>query len=192
MTTPFRQHLARWAGGCGSEACDRALHKCFARGTVPCQVFLCGEAPGATEDVIGQPFVGVAGRLLQAIVDAALPPTVTRCYANVVLCLPVDDEGAKGQPSVEQLTACQPRLEEFIALCKPRLVVAVGALARDQLDPKRMRGIKLAAGVKLIDVVHPAAILRMNLSMQGLAVQRCTVQIRQAWEDVEEATGLVP
>lgn len=189
--TPFQEHVQRWQGGCGSEACSRALTKCFARGQIPCSVAFVGEAPGQTENVLGQPFVGVAGKLLQQIADAALPITVRKVFTNTVLCLPVDDEGANGQPSYEQLTACQPRLEEFIRLCAPLLIVCVGAMARDQLDQKRLHGIKLGDGVKIIDVIHPAAIMRQNLSMQGLSLQRAIVQIRSAWEEVEEQRATI-
>lgn len=69
----WTDHVAKWKN------CDLCpLHKqrnriCIARGTVPCDVLFVGEAPGPSEDAIGQPFVGPAGKLLDQIIERALP-----------------------------------------------------------------------------------------------------------------------
>jgi hypothetical protein len=68
-------------------------------------------------------------------------------------------------------------------MCRPRLLVLVGACARDHLDmalPPAIRG-----AVPWVDITHPAAILRMPQVQQGLAIQRCIVRIRQALEALE-------
>lgn len=69
--SPFRQHVENWKNGCGSSICTGA-RKCIARGSVPCDVVFVGEAPGHSEQTLGQPFVGPAGQLLDSIIKKGL------------------------------------------------------------------------------------------------------------------------
>lgn len=116
----------------------------------------------------------------------AAPDPVRIAWTNVVACIPRDFDGQKaGEPSEEQKEACQPRLEEFIALARPRLIVCVGTVARDWLAQGFKMSVKLPEPrPRLVSVDHPAYILRMNQAQVGLAVQRCTVIIRNAIEDL--------
>ena len=154
----------------------------LARGTVPCDVLLVGEAPGASEDAIGLPFIGPAGHLLDQIIERALPDEVTTAMTNLVCCYPAEAK-ARGdnEPEVAEIKACRPRLQEFIGVAAPRLVVLVGSLANDwvQHDTRGRVG-----GAKVVSIVHPAAILRMPLVQKQMAVQRCVVQVRNAWGEV--------
>lgn len=181
----------------------------FCRGSLPCDVLFCGEAPGESENVIGQPFVGPAGKLMDYIVARALedyqaPGTegpgynsVRWAFTNVVACIPRDPEsgGKAGEPTPDEIRACKGRLAEMVAIARPRLVVAVGTLARDWLDGKMMSSKRspyapLAdAGYsgKVASVDHPAYILRLNVAMKGLAVQRAVVAIRSAVEEMMES-----
>lgn len=76
----FKSHCERWRSGCGSDQCDRAKRIVLARGTIPCDVLFVGEAPGESEDVLGAPFVGPAGKLLDQIVRRGVR------YPNRRLC----------------------------------------------------------------------------------------------------------
>lgn len=186
----YQQHCQRWQGGCGSVQCARANKRCFARGTIPCDILLCGEAPGISEDVLGLPFVGPAGKLLDKIVARALAGyTLTHAFTNVVCCLPREEDGGKAsEPDVEQLTACQPRLEEFIAIARPRLLVSVGTYAQAALEQKYTHSVRLPdPRPAQVHITHPAAILRANLASQSLMVQRCVVTIRSAVEELTES-----
>jgi DNA polymerase len=175
------------------------------RGTVPCDVLFVGEAPGETENVLGKPFCGPAGKLLDAILARAVPDGVTFALTNLVACIPrAPGGGAKAsQPEDASIKACGERLRELIRLAKPRLLVAVGALARDWLDVKvrdcvlKVRETGRPAGTKrqmldvaepailipTVDIVHPAAVLRANTAGQGLMVQRCVVTVANAVEE---------
>ncbi len=121
-------------------------------------------------------------------------------FTNIVACIPLDVVGGNKipEPLPEHIEACRPRLDEFIALAGPRLIVTVGKLATDWLDPKAARrGLSLVRAhadwekgvvqsgpdVPRVDVVHPAAILRSPTAGQGLAKQRCEVTIRDACEE---------
>lgn len=184
--TPWQVHQQRWKRGCGSSLCSNAQHVVLARGTIPCDVLFVGEAPGRSEDVLGLPFVGPAGHLLDVIVKKALagkPLTVAFC--NLVGCIPLDDDGDKlAQPDPEDIKQCSGRLKECIGLGDPRLLVLVGKLAEDYLTPGYRHSIAISRDIPRVSIIHPAAVLRANVANRGLMVQRMTVALRNAVEDL--------
>jgi uracil-DNA glycosylase len=183
--SPYQQFREKWRDGCGSTLCPSARRIVFARGCIPCDVLFVGEAPGESENVEGVPFAGPAGMLLDRIIARAVPvPAVRIGFTNVVCCIPRDEDGRKAiEPDHEAILQCRDRLSEFVDLCKPRLVVCVGKLAKDYLDRGYKHSLKLPEGTAQIDVTHPAAILRANIAQQGLMFQRCVVQIANAVEE---------
>lgn len=71
--TQYQQFAARYRAGCGSDQCtNRNTRVVLARGSVPCDVLLIGEAPGESENVLGLPFIGPAGKLMDSVVRDAL------------------------------------------------------------------------------------------------------------------------
>ena len=181
----FRKHAHRWQS---CKACSLHETRCrvvIARGTIPCDVLFIGQAPGQNEDIIGQPFVGPAGKQLDRIVEESLggDPNVRIAFTNVVACFPTTD-GQEREPDHDEIQACRPRLEEFIGIASPRLIVAVGTVARKALEQGYRASPKLPAGVKLIDVIHPAAIFRAPWVQRRLMEQRAAVQIRKAVESL--------
>lgn len=190
--SPFQAHVWHWQFGCGSNQCHGA-RKVFARGDLPCDILFLGEAPGEGENAIGLPFVGPAGQLLDRIIANALkpfdnPPTI--CMCNLVCCIPRDDNGRKsGEPDDDQVKACAPRLMEFVELADPKLLVCVGTLARDFTDLTYRHRVAIRKDLPRICIHHPAYLIRMNVSMRGLEIQRCVVQVRQAVEDLMAQEG---
>lgn len=183
MTT-YLQHVRQWEG---CEACK--LHRgrrnmVFARGQIPADLVFIGEAPGESEDVIGRPFVGPAGRLLQDIIDDALQyrPATRFALTNLVCCIPRDEEGGKaGEPTDDAVRACEPRLEEFIRLARPKLLVLVGSLAERHV-PKMLFSAGLLKTLPTVAIVHPAYILRIPLAARSLQIKRAVVTIQNAIE----------
>ncbi len=175
--TPYQKHKKRWVN---CKKCD--LHKrrkrvVLARGKIPADILFIGEAPGASEDVLGKPFVGPAGKLLDQIIERSLDGHWDYALTNLVACIPLDENGRKmGEPSEEYIEACRPRLDEFVALCKPKAIIRVGKLA-DKWTP-------IVSGCHEASILHPAAILRMDLSQRGLAVRRCIVTISDAVDNL--------
>ena len=168
----YKRHVAKW------ENCDKCLlckHRTrvvIARGKVPAEILFIGEAPGVSEDVIGLPFVGPAGRLLDHFIDRAIDGQHDYALTNLVCCLPKTDAKDKEEPPKEAIVACKDRLMEFIKLCQPDLIVCVGTLPRKHVP--KLEGINYTA------ITHPAAILRMDASQQPLAIKRCIVTIEDA------------
>jgi uracil-DNA glycosylase family 4 len=173
----WTEHVARWKDCTDCPLCQQRDRIVLARGSVPCDVLFIGEAPGASEDALGQPFVGPAGKLLDQIIERALPPTVRYALTNLVCCFPADAKArGENEPEVPEIEACRPRLVEFVNICQPRLIVCVGQLAA--------RHVPRAATTRYCEVVHPAAMKRMPLAQQGMAAQKAVVIIRCAVEDV--------
>jgi uracil-DNA glycosylase family 4 len=181
LLTPWQAHQRRWENCQLCKLADTRRHVVLARGRIPCDVLFVGEAPGLSEDVLGQPFVGPAGQLLDQIIQTALSGREYRiAFTNIVACLPTGEEGLKaGEPERECIKACAPRLQQFVNLCDPRLIVTVGALAAKNLpigcllNPDGSRR-------EFIDVMHPAAILRMDVTQKPLAIKRAVIILSDA------------
>jgi uracil-DNA glycosylase family 4 len=198
--TAYELFVERWKDGCGSSLCAGARKVVLARGCVPCDVLFIGEAPGESENVIGQPFVGPAGHLLDHIVERALAWEGEAAesskdqvfhyriaFCNVVGCIPRDEEGGKvADPAPADVKACAPRLREFVELANPSLIVCVGAVARKWLDPKSKGRVALHREIPMTDISHPAYILRANIAQRTLLVQRAIVTIATAAQEYLE------
>ena len=157
-----------------------ALHKTrtqtvFGVGDEDADWMLVGEAPGAEEDRLGEPFVGQAGRLLDNMLAAIGLSRGQNVYiANVLKCRPPGNRN----PQPEEVTKCSPHLLQQIELIKPKLIVAMGRFAAQTLlgtdaSIASLRGrVFQFAGVPLIVTYHPAYLLR---SLPDKA---------KAWEDL--------
>lgn len=185
----YQEHLREWTGCQACGLCKTRTKMVFARGYLPCDVLFVGEAPGPSEDVLGAPFVGPAGHLLDRIVEDGLRSASSTplrvAFTNLVCCIPLDEQGGKfGEPPDDAVKACAPRLREFVQIADPKLIVCVGNSSRDWLDPKRKNRIAFHRDVPQIAIVHPAAILRANTAMQGLMIQKCVVALSNAAEEL--------
>ncbi len=136
---------------------------------------LIGEAPGAEEDRLGDPFVGQAGKLLDNMLAAVdLSRTKNVYIANVLKCRPPGNRN----PEPDEVAKCTPFLLRQIALVKPKLILAMGRFAAQTLlnsdaSIASLRGkVHQYAGVPLIVTYHPAYLLR-NLPDKA-----------KAWEDL--------
>lgn len=180
---PWTAHCVKWMYGCGAHECATARKIILAKGTLPCQVLFVGEAPGESEDVLGYPFAGPAGHLLDHCVRQAFCGEVHCGFTNIVGCIPREEDGGKAtEPLPEQIMKCQPRLAELVALAAPRVIVAVGALPAHWLDPQFLHALKPKPPVPVIQITHPAAILRANVIHKAMMVQKVVL----ALEDIKD------
>lgn len=124
-----------------------------------------GEAPGAEEDALGEPFVGHAGRLLDNMLLAIKLKRRDTYIANVIKCRPPEDR----HPHVGEIATCLPYLRRQIDLVKPRVIVALGKTAASALlgtdaTIASLRGtVHDYQGIPLIITFHPAYLLRSPL-----------------------------
>ena len=151
----------------------------FGVGNPKAEWMFVGEGPGEEEDRRGEPFVGRAGKLLDAMLKAMQLDRTTVYIANIVKCRPPGNRN----PSLEEAAACIPYLKRQIELVAPRLIVALGAVAAQRLlDTDRpvgaLRGkLHYAAQMEppVLATYHPAYLLRSP------------GQKRKAWEDLQLA-----
>lgn len=131
-------------------------------GNVNADVMFVGEAPGANEDLKGEPFVGRGGELLDRIL-AAIQFTRQDVYiANILKCRPPNNR----DPQPDEMEKCFPYLHEQIRLIRPKLICALGRIAAQALHGSstplgKLRGVwHEYEGVPMIVTYHPAALLR--------------------------------
>jgi DNA polymerase len=154
----------------------------FGVGNPDAQLMFVGEAPGADEDIQGEPFVGRAGELLTKIIQATGLRRGDVFIANILKCRPDTPGQASGnrKPTPEEMATCIPFLHEQIDLIRPKVLVALGATAVEGLLGKtigitKLRGTwKTYRGIPLMPTYHPAYLLRN----QSLAEKR------RVWEDM--------
>jgi uracil-DNA glycosylase len=156
------------------------LHKArkqavFGVGDEKAEWLFVGEGPGAEEDERGEPFVGQAGKLLDNMLAAIALKRDSNVYiANVVKCRPPGNR----TPEPSEAHACEPYLTRQIELIRPRLIVALGKVAAQNLlgieaTLASLRGrVHDYRGTPLIVTYHPAYLLR-NL-----------VDKSKSWEDL--------
>jgi uracil-DNA glycosylase len=147
-------------GGCGFEPCESATNMVPGEGSATAEVMIVGEAPGASEDKQGRPFVGRAGRLLDQLLATAGLEREQVYITNVVKARPPGNR----DPRADEVAHCMPWLEAQLALIQPRLVVPLGrhALAHftDSAKISEVHGtLVIDRGRALFPMYHPAAAL---------------------------------
>lgn len=167
-------------------ACTRCeLHRSrtqtvFGVGNRNADWLVVGEAPGAEEDKRGEPFVGRAGQLLDNMLAAIGLDRAKNVYiANILKCRPPNNR----DPQPDEVAHCEPYLQQQIAFMRPRLILAVGRIAAQNLlktdaPLTRLRGRLHHYGEQqtpLIVTYHPAYLLRSPGDK------------RKAWEDLQLA-----
>jgi len=142
--------------------CEGRTQAVFSRGNCEAELFFVGEAPGADEDLVGKPFVGAAGRLLDRIL-AAMGLSEDDVYiANVVKCRPPGNR----TPHDDEAAACGPFLDRQLALVRPNVIVAWGRTPTRYLlntsEPlSKLRGNWYSFnGIAVLPTWHPAYLLR--------------------------------
>jgi uracil-DNA glycosylase family 4 len=154
----------------------------FGVGDINAQLMFVGEAPGADEDIQGEPFVGKAGQLLTKIIETMGLRRDSVYIANILKCRPDTPGQASGnrKPTPEEMQTCIPFLHEQIDLIKPKVLVALGGTAVEGLLGKTVGIMKLRGnwqtyrGTPLMPTYHPAYVLR----------NQALIEKRRVWEDM--------
>lgn len=177
--TPYMKYRLKWKDCQQCDLCNQRSRIVLARGKVPAEVLFIGEAPGASEDALGKPFIGPAGKLLDHIINVSLDGKYDYALTNLVACYPREaKEAGTNEPPSWAIEKCAVRLQEFVRLCKPGLIVLVGKLAAKHAT------VQPSSYLQLAEITHPAAMLRMDPAQKGLAIQRAIVVIEDAVEEI--------
>jgi DNA polymerase len=151
----------------------------FGSGNRNADWMLIGEAPGADEDRLGEPFVGRAGQLLNEILFAAGHRREQVYITNILKCRPPGNRN----PKPDEMVCCEGYLQRQIGLVQPRIIIALGGIAAQNLlhtdlSVGRLRGTRHSygeRGIPLIVTYHPAYLLRSPLEK------------RKVWDDLQYA-----
>jgi DNA polymerase len=170
------------------EDCSRCkLHKLgrrqivFGVGNPNADLMFVGEAPGADEDIQGEPFVGRAGQLLTKIIEAIGLRREDVYIANVIKCRPPGNRN----PEPDEVEQCEPFLFRQIDIIKPKVIVALGkfgaqCLLKTDAPITRIRGREFSyRGAVLIPTYHPAYLLRTPSAK------------RDVWEDMKRVRAIL-
>ena len=153
----------------------------FGVGNPNADLMFVGEAPGADEDVQGEPFVGRAGQLLTKIIEAIDMKREDVYIANVIKCRPPQNRN----PEPDEVEQCEPFLFRQIETIKPKVIVALGKFAAQSLlktsEPiTRIRGREYKyRDAILMPTYHPAYLLRNPSSK------------REVWEDMKRVRAIL-
>lgn len=155
----------------------------FGVGRRDAELFIIGEAPGMHEDKQGEPFVGRAGQLLNAMLKAIQLDRGDVYIANVLKSRPPRNR----DPSAAEVAACTPYLLRQITLLRPKVLLAVGRIAAQYLlatdaPMGQLRGQEFEYGplkTKLLITYHPAYLLRAPREK------------RKAWQDMQQLHALL-
>jgi uracil-DNA glycosylase family 4 len=158
-----------------------ATHGVPGEGNPNAELVCVGEAPGATEDETGRPFVGQAGQLLTKILAAINLSREDVFICNVIKHRPP----ANRNPATDEIAACSPYLIRQLELIRPKVILALGTFAAQTLLETKLTIGKLRGqvhryhGIPLVVTYHPAALLR-NEAWK-----------RPTWEDVKLARRIL-
>ena len=164
----------------GCQLKHTATNLVFGEGDPHADIMLIGEAPGADEDRLGRPFVGVSGQLLERMFEAIGYKRSQLYITNIVPWRPPGNR----QPTTAEIAACMPFVEQHIALVAPKILVLVGGTAAKAIltladGIMRMRGKwftyqppATTLSIPALPIFHPAYLLRSP------------AQKRNAWQDI--------
>jgi uracil-DNA glycosylase family 4 len=147
--------------GCGFEICENATNIVPGEGSHTADVMLVGEAPGASEDAQGRPFVGRAGKLLDELLAEAGLVREDVFITNVVKARPPGNR----DPKAGEVAHYLPWLEQQLALIQPTVVIPLGRHALAHFAPGQkiteVHGTPIDTGERrLVPWLHPSAALR--------------------------------
>ncbi|PVV09055.1 MAG: uracil-DNA glycosylase [gamma proteobacterium symbiont of Ctena orbiculata] len=175
------QQKVKTCSSCGLRAgCTQTV---FGVGNPQADLLVIGEAPGADEDRQGEPFVGRAGQLLNAMLLAMGYQREAVFIANIVKCRPPNNR----DPQPEEALCCEPYLLRQIALIAPKIILAVGRISAQNLLKSDIAVGKLRGrihrfgelNIPLVVTYHPAYLLR-SPEQKG-----------KAWQDLQLALSVL-
>ncbi|MCP3869310.1 MAG: uracil-DNA glycosylase [Gammaproteobacteria bacterium] len=165
----------------GCDLCKSRKQTVFGVGNQSADIMIIGEAPGVEEDRQGEPFVGRAGQLLTAMLLAMGLQREEVFIANILKCRPPGNR----DPRPEEALRCEPFLRRQVKLVKPKVILAVGRVAAQNLLKSqeavgRMRGKAFRFDdIPTVVTYHPAYLLR---SPQHKS---------RAWKDLQRTLGVL-
>ena len=167
------------------ELCETRHNVVFGVGNRSADIMFIGEGPGENEDLQGEPFVGRAGKYLDKLLAAVDFSREKDIYiANMVKCRPPQNR----DPLPEEQDACIGWLNTQISLIQPKIIVCLGRIAAMRLIKPDIKITKEHGiffdknGIKMVAMLHPAALLRNPASKPAPFVDM--LRLRQVYDEL--------
>jgi len=165
--------------------CKTAIHPVPGEGNINADIVFVGEAPGATEDATGRPFVGRAGKLLEELLIALKMERKDVWIGNIIKHRPPKNR----DPLPEELAACEVYLTRQLSAINPRLIVTLGRFSMNYFYPEGKISRDHGNLIKVKDyyvfpVYHPAAALRNGKMFEAL--KKDFLKIPSVIEEINE------
>lgn len=179
---PQRTFLKRWNDCRACPLGELARKHVIGEGSLPADMFILGEAPGRTEDLLGRPFVGQAGRLLKEMLHESfrgLDKPLSHYITNTVACAPWVDRHriTYREPTKKEAEACQERVSSLLSESQARLIVYVGQVSKRYFKPPK--------GIISIIITHPAAILRKGIApTSSISYHKNILLLKEAYQQL--------
>lgn len=180
-----------------AKACAPGVNVVFGEGDLDARLMLIGEAPGADEDRIGRPFVGVSGRLLDVELAVAGLSRDLVYITSPVKCRPIVVRNGKTYnrtPNPAEIAAWRDLLIRQMEIIAPKVILCLGSVAANllihrgfRIMEERGRWFEGVTGIRTLATFHPAYINRWKRSPDMLEHQ----QFREDLKAVAEAAGYV-
>ena len=164
-------------------------HCVFGAGDPRADILFVGEAPGEQEDLLGKPFVGRAGQLLDKFLAAVDIPREEVYISNILKCRPPKNR----DPLPEEESACIGFLREQVKLIQPKMIVCLGRISamkliRPDFKMTKQHGEWVKKGNYLMTAVyHPAYLLRDPRKKEDMLVDMR--RIAQKWSELKREAG---
>lgn len=178
----FEKLREQWEGCRKCPIGGYAIKHVFGRGDPKSKVVFIGEGPGRSEDVIGLPFVGRAGKLLEAAIEAAGFSAKSAFFTNLLACRPCDKDGGPNRAPLDiEVVNCSSRLKDILSAMKPKAVVWLGRVPQSHA-PLFREWTK----ARSFHLYHPAFILRLG-GTKSDAFGPYTLRIKEIFRYAETA-----
>ncbi len=155
----------------------------FGTGNPKARLFIVGEAPGADEDAQGEPFVGRAGQLLNAMLAAIGLQREQVYIANILKCRPPGNR----DPKADEVASCSAYLDQQIKAVGPRLILAIGRVAAQNLLQVGTPIGKLRGH----DFQYPGSQIPVRVTYHPAYLLRSAREKRKAWEDLKQVAAML-
>lgn len=182
--TPYQKLVQDWCACTKCPLSENRKRVVQYRGPIPCDMAFIGESPGESEDALGAPFKGPAGRLLDDQINSAydgIQYLVRIGFFNLVACWPKPKDSKKRDPTKKEIMACAPRLKRLAELARPRAIVCVGGLS-EKWVPALLGD--MVDHIPVSSILHPAWILKLDAARKPMANEKSIAQLTDAFQEL--------
>lgn len=177
----WTKHAIRWRKCQLCALHKRANNHVLGRGKLPCDILFIGEAPGKSENLLGQPFVGRSGKLLDNLIAESREDNELSSFScfitNTVACIPWKNPDGSSDairvPSPEEISECELRVKELTSIAQPVGIVLLGKTAE-----QAYLASDLSKDIPTTVLQHPAFVLR-NGGLNSVEGKRWVLTLRQ-------------